>query len=197
MKGKRLSSKINSVPEMICNGSLLTNIMNIKLLGLEIEGELQLTLFVRKFHSALACYRKLQRLLYYNAMIRPVINYAGVLDKRKSHAVTCDTNFDQQIVKVNTEHEVEEVLVGKSILSVFNVFLGQRLCIKTVGTVRFTVFVFVSTFFGDHKGTLAVLLSVFSLPTRPCDISIASTLIHTSSLSQSFKLETDCSRPCS
>ena len=62
MKGKRLSARINSVPEITCNGSLLTNDMNGKLLGLEIDEELSfssmLTPFVRKLHSALACYKK-------------------------------------------------------------------------------------------------------------------------------------------
>ena len=37
VKRKRLSTKINSVPEITCNGSLLTNVINFKLLGLEID----------------------------------------------------------------------------------------------------------------------------------------------------------------
>ena len=40
VKGKRLSTKINNNPEITCNGSLLTNVMNVKLLGLEIGEEL-------------------------------------------------------------------------------------------------------------------------------------------------------------
>ena len=40
MKGKRLSTKINNNLEITCNGSLLTNVMNVKLLGLEIDEEL-------------------------------------------------------------------------------------------------------------------------------------------------------------
>ena len=40
MKGKLLSTKINNNPEITCNGSLLTNVMNVKLLGLEIDEEL-------------------------------------------------------------------------------------------------------------------------------------------------------------
>ena len=40
VKGKRLSTKINNNPEITCNGSLLTNVMNVKLLGLEIDEEL-------------------------------------------------------------------------------------------------------------------------------------------------------------
>ena len=37
MKGKRLSTKIDNIPEITCNGSLLTNVMNVKLIGLEID----------------------------------------------------------------------------------------------------------------------------------------------------------------
>ena len=40
MKGKRLSTKINNNFEITCNGSLLTNVMNVKLLRLEIDEEL-------------------------------------------------------------------------------------------------------------------------------------------------------------
>ena len=54
VKGKRLSTKINNNPEITCNGSLLTNVMNVKLPGVEIDEGI-LRLFVRKFHSASAC----------------------------------------------------------------------------------------------------------------------------------------------
>ena len=40
VKGKLLSTKINNNLEITCNGSLLTNVMNVKLLGLEIDEEL-------------------------------------------------------------------------------------------------------------------------------------------------------------
>ena len=40
VKGKRLSTKIKNNPEITCNGSLLTNVMNVKLPGLEINEEL-------------------------------------------------------------------------------------------------------------------------------------------------------------
>ena len=40
MKGKRLSTKIDNIPEIICNGSLLTNVMKVKLLGFEIDEQL-------------------------------------------------------------------------------------------------------------------------------------------------------------
>ena len=40
VKEKRLSTKMNNNPEITCNGSLLTNVMKVKLLGLEIDEEL-------------------------------------------------------------------------------------------------------------------------------------------------------------
>ena len=40
MKGKRLSTKIDNIPEITCNRSLLTNVMNVKLMGLEIDEQL-------------------------------------------------------------------------------------------------------------------------------------------------------------
>ena len=40
MKGKRLSTKMDNIPEITCNGSLLTNVMNVKLRGLEIDQKL-------------------------------------------------------------------------------------------------------------------------------------------------------------
>ena len=43
MKGKRLWTKINNNPEITCNGSLLTNVMNVTLLGLEIDEEISYT----------------------------------------------------------------------------------------------------------------------------------------------------------
>ena len=40
MKGKQLPTKINNNPETTCNGSFLSDVLNIKLLDLEIDGEL-------------------------------------------------------------------------------------------------------------------------------------------------------------
>ena len=90
VKRKRLSTKINNNPEITCNGSLLTNIMNDKLLGLEIYEELSfsehITTVCKKVTQGIGLLKKImnylplkQRLLYYNALIRPVINYASVL----------------------------------------------------------------------------------------------------------------------
>ena len=90
MKGKRFLTKINNNPEITCNGSLLTNVMNVKLLGLEIDEELSfsghITTVCKKVSQCIGLLKKImnylplkQRLLYYNALIRPVINYASVL----------------------------------------------------------------------------------------------------------------------
>ena len=89
VKGKLLTTKINNNPEITCNGSLLTNVMNVKLLGLEIDEELSfsehITTVCKKVSQRIGLLKKImnylplkQRLLYYNALIRPVINYASV-----------------------------------------------------------------------------------------------------------------------
>ena len=90
MKGKRLSTKINNNLEITCNGSFLANVLNVKLLGLEIDEELSfsehITTVCKKAAQRIGLLKKImnylplkQRLLYYNALIRPVINYDSVL----------------------------------------------------------------------------------------------------------------------
>ena len=90
VKRKRLSTKINNNPEITCNGSLLTKVTNVKLLGLEIDEELSfsehITTVCKTVSQRIGLLKKImnylplkQRLLYYNALIRPVINYASVL----------------------------------------------------------------------------------------------------------------------
>ena len=84
MKGKRLSTKINNNFGITCNGSLLTNVMNVKRLGLEIDEELSfsehITTVCKKVAQHIGLLKKItnyfplkQRLLYYSALIRPVI----------------------------------------------------------------------------------------------------------------------------
>ena len=86
MKGKRLSTQVNNNLKITCNGSLLTNVMNVKLLGLETDEELtfseHITTVCKKVTQRIGLLKKItnhlplkQRLLYYNALIRPVINY--------------------------------------------------------------------------------------------------------------------------
>ena len=83
VKGKRLSTQINNNLKITCNGSLLTNVMNVKLLGLETDEELtfseHITTVCKKVTQCIGLLKKItnhlplkQRLLYYNALIRPV-----------------------------------------------------------------------------------------------------------------------------
>ena len=95
MKGKRLSTKIKNNLE----------ILNVKLLGLEIEDEElsffeHITTVCKKVAQRIALLKKImnyplkQRLLYYNALIRPVINYASVL------WTNCDKESPGRVLKL-------------------------------------------------------------------------------------------------
>ena len=90
MKGKRLWTKINNTPGITCNGSLLTNVMNVTLLGLEIDEEISFSEHVSTLYKNLTQHiglsRKIknylplkQRLLHNNSLIMPVINYLSFL----------------------------------------------------------------------------------------------------------------------
>ena len=90
VKEKRLSTKINNNPEITCNGSLLTNVMKVKLLGLEIDEELSfsehITTVCKKVTQRIGLLKKImnylplkRRFLYYKALIWLVINYASIL----------------------------------------------------------------------------------------------------------------------
>ena len=100
-----LSWIINNNPEITCNGSLLTNVMNVKLLGLEIDEELSfsehITTVCKKVSQRIGLLKRImnylplkQRLLYYNALIRPVINYASVL------STNCDKESLGRVLKL-------------------------------------------------------------------------------------------------
>ena len=105
MKGKRLSTQINNNLKITCNGSLLTNVMNVKLLGLETDEELtfskHITTVCKKVTQCIGLLKKItnhlplkQRLLYYNALIRPVINYTSVL------RTNCDKESLERVLKL-------------------------------------------------------------------------------------------------
>lgn len=90
VKGKRLWTKINNNPEIACNGSLLTNVMNVTLLGLEIDEEISFSEHVntlcKNLTQHIGLLRKInnylplkQRLLHNNSLIMPVIKYASFL----------------------------------------------------------------------------------------------------------------------
>ena len=105
VKGKRLSTQINNNLKITCNGSLLTNVMNVKLLGLETDEELtfseHITTVCKKVTQRIGLLKKItnhlplkQRLLYYNALIRPVINYTSVL------RTNCDKESLERVLKL-------------------------------------------------------------------------------------------------
>ena len=90
MKGKRLWTKINNNPGITCNGSLLTNVMNVTLLGLEIDEEISFSEHVntlcKNLTQHIGLLRKIknylplkQTLLHDNGLIMAVINYASLL----------------------------------------------------------------------------------------------------------------------
>ena len=90
VKRKRLWTKINNNPEITCNGSLPTNVMNVTLLGLEIDEEISFSEHVSTLYKNLTQHiglsRKIknylplkQRLLHNNSLIMPVINYLSFL----------------------------------------------------------------------------------------------------------------------
>ena len=66
VKAKRLSTEINNNPEITCNGSLLTNVMSVKLLGLEIDGILSFS-----EHITTVCKKVSQRI----GLLKKIMNY--------------------------------------------------------------------------------------------------------------------------
>ena len=96
MKGRQLSTKkINNVHEITCNSSLLTNVTNITLLGLEIDEELSFSDLVntvcKKVAHHIGLLKKImnylplkQRFLYYNALIIIVQASSGLIVIKKA-----------------------------------------------------------------------------------------------------------------
>ena len=79
--------------------------MNVKLLGLETDEELtfseHITTVCKKVTQSIGLLKKItnhlplkQRLLYYNALIRPVINYTSVL------RTNCDKESLERVLKL-------------------------------------------------------------------------------------------------
>ena len=89
--GKRLASKLRNLPNVTTDGVKTLKIVNsATLLGLEIDNMLSFNLHVemiyKRLSSRIAVLRKIrvflplsQRLLYYNAIIRPVLSYVSVI----------------------------------------------------------------------------------------------------------------------
>ena len=89
--GKRLAPKLRNLPNVTTDGVKTLKIVNsATLLGLEIDNMLSFNLHVEmisnRLSSRIAVLRKIraflplsQRLLYYNAIIRPVLSYVSVI----------------------------------------------------------------------------------------------------------------------
>ena len=60
------STKVNNTLEITCNGSLLANVMNVKLLGLEIDEELSFS-----EHITIVCKKVAQRI----GLLKKIMNY--------------------------------------------------------------------------------------------------------------------------
>ena len=88
--GKRLSNRSPNDIVISVNGSQLENIQCAKLLGLEIDKELTFHLHVDKLHKKLSqrigilkknrhCLQIKHMVIFYNAIIRPVMDYVSVI----------------------------------------------------------------------------------------------------------------------
>ena len=87
--GKRLSTRINHNLAVVVNGKQLENVRCVKLLGLRIEHELTFIPRVEKLSKKLSqrigiskrikyCLPLKHRLVFYNTIIRQVIDYVNV-----------------------------------------------------------------------------------------------------------------------
>ena len=100
--GKRLSNRIRNEIVISVNGSQLENIQCAKLLGLEIDKELTFHSHVDKLYKKLSqrigilkkirhCLQIKHMVIFYNAIIRPVMDYVSVIwsncDKHCLHRV--------------------------------------------------------------------------------------------------------------
>lgn len=103
--GKRLSTRIEHDLEVLINGKQLENVQFAKLLGLEIDQELTFIPHIDKLCKKLSqrigilkkikyCLPLKHRLLFYNAMIRPVMDYVNVVWS------SCDKHCLNRVLKL-------------------------------------------------------------------------------------------------
>ena len=103
--GKRLSTRINPDIAVVVNGKQLENVRCAKLLGLEIDHELTFIPHVEKLSKKLSqrigilkrikyCLPLKHRLIFYNTMIRPVIDYVNVV------WTSCDKHCLNRVLKL-------------------------------------------------------------------------------------------------
>ena len=104
--GKRLAPKLHNLPNVTTDGVKTLKIVNsATLLGLEIDNMLSFNLHVemicKRLSSRIAVLRKIrvflplsQRLLYYNAIIHPVLSYVNVIWS------SCDKDILNRVLKL-------------------------------------------------------------------------------------------------
>ena len=103
--GKRLSTRINHDLAVVVNGKQLENVRCAKLLGLEIDHELTFIPHVEKLSKKLSqrigilkrikyCLPLKHRLIFYNTMIRQVIDYVNV------DWTSCDKHCLNRVLKL-------------------------------------------------------------------------------------------------
>ena len=103
--GKRLSTRINHDLAIVVNGKQLENVRCAKLLGLGIEHKLTFIPHVEKLRKKLSqrigilkrikyCLPLKHRLIFYNTMIRPVIDYVNVV------WTSCDKHCLNRVLKL-------------------------------------------------------------------------------------------------
>ena len=106
INGKRLAPKLRNLQNVTTDGVKTLKIVNsATLLGLEIDNMLCFNLHVemicKRLSSRIAVLRKIivflplsQRLLYYNAIIRPVLSYVSVIWS------SCEKELLNRVLKV-------------------------------------------------------------------------------------------------
>ena len=103
--GKRLSTRIDHDLAVVVNGKQLENVRCAKLLGLEIDHKLTFIPHVEKLSKKLSqridilnrikyCLPLKNRLIFYNTMIRPVIDYVNVV------WTSCDKHCLNRVLKL-------------------------------------------------------------------------------------------------
>ena len=96
---------MDNVPVISCNGSPLPSVTSAKLLGLDIDEELSFSQHVdnvcKKISQRIGVLKKItnylpnkQRLLYYNATIRPILNYVNVIWS------SCEKKYLDRVLKL-------------------------------------------------------------------------------------------------
>ena len=103
--GKRLSTRINHDLTVVVNGKHLENVCYVKLLGRGIAHELTFMPHVEKLSKKLSqrigilkrikyCLPLKHQLIFYNTMIRPVIDYVNVVWR------SCDKHCLNRVLKL-------------------------------------------------------------------------------------------------